>query len=249
MKCSLLFALLLLLLLRLLPCGETQSTAPAPTEDPLMLNETNGSMCAQWLYGSEPPVVEAFQCAGQPDGAEVKFCCGTCDQMRNCSFEELAKGSPARPTDGGPQQCPASPPVTQLERVTLFTGGVAASLVFYLAVYRTYKIFWRRKRSTREAQEGIELEVTPSDRSHDSSDRSSTLAAPSPAGAEGLQSVRGAPAAASGSPPSVQPQARGSENVTIMWYPTGFVPLRIGPPSASQPNQGGKKTPARSEKK
>ncbi|CAI5793868.1 Hypothetical predicted protein [Podarcis lilfordi] len=106
MKLALFF--ILLLLLRLLSCGKTQSTAPAPTEDPLLLNKTNGSTCAQWLYGTEPPQVEAFQCAGRPDGAEVKFCCGTCEQTRNCSFEELAKGSTARPTDGGPELCPPS---------------------------------------------------------------------------------------------------------------------------------------------
>ncbi|CAI5793864.1 Hypothetical predicted protein [Podarcis lilfordi] len=235
MKLALLFTLLLLL--RLLPWGVTQSTAPAPTEDPLMLNETNGSMCAQWLYGTEPPQVEAFQCAGQPDGAEVKFCCGTCDQTRNCSFEELAEGSTARPTDRGPEPCPPLSTLTFWVRMLWFSAGIFVTLVVHWGFPRTRGRFWQRKANTRERQDESDLEAGSSLRPREhrgSSTAYSRSAPPSPAGAARLPGSRGRPAAASSNAPSVQPQA-GNERI----------PLRIEP-SPLLPNPGGRRPRARS---
>ncbi|CAI5793863.1 Hypothetical predicted protein [Podarcis lilfordi] len=249
MKWASLFAALLLL--RLLPWGEPQSTAPAPTEDPLMLNETNGSTCAQWLYGSEPPVVEAFQCAGQPDGAEVKFCCGTCNQTRNCSFEELTEDSPPRPTDGcpacptdgGPETCPPSPKVSHWVRITWFSGGVLATVLMYCAFPLICGRFLRRKTNTREREEEIEVDGGSSVRPSSSPDASTRLAPPSSAGAEGLPSSSDRPAFATCNLPLLEPHAGYSEYVTVMWFPT--VPPQNGTTSASRPEQGGTSSPAR----
>ncbi|XP_032994137.1 uncharacterized protein LOC117040465 [Lacerta agilis] len=238
MKCALL--LVLLLLLRLLPWGETQSTVPAPTEDPLLLKETNGPTCAQWLYGTEPPRVEAFQCVKQPDGAKVKFCCGTCDQTRNCSFEEVAEVAPARPTDGGPEPCPPSPRVLNGVKLMWFCAGLLVAAIFYWAIWGKGKRFFRGKTSAK--QQGIELEDRSSVRSREhpgSSNASTRSATPSSAGAEGLPGPRGHPAAASSNAPSAQPQAGGSKHGRSIWDPREPVSLRIDP-SPSQPNRGGK---------
>ncbi|XP_077778666.1 uncharacterized protein LOC144326185 [Podarcis muralis] len=261
MKWVLLFAALLLL--RLLPWGETQSTAPAPTEYPLMLNETNGSTCAQWLYGMEPPQVEAFQCAGQPDGAEVKFCCGTCEQTRNCSFEELTEDSPPRPTDGcpacptdggpacptdgGPEKCPPSPKVSHWVRITWFSGGVLATVLFYCVFPLICGRFWQRKINTPEREEEIELEGGSSVRPSGSSDAPTRLAPPSSAGAEVLPSSSDRPAFATSNLPLLEPHPGNSEYVTVMWFPT--VPPKNGTTSASRLEQGGTSSPARPSNK
>ncbi|CAI5793870.1 Hypothetical predicted protein [Podarcis lilfordi] len=199
MKCVLLFALLLLL--RLLPWGKTQIAVPTPNKDARPLSETNGSTCAKWLYGTVPPQVEAFQCAGQPDGAEVKFCCGTCDQTRNCSFEELAEGSPARPTDGKREPCP---PVQYWLLVTVFCVGVLATVIFYWGFYRPCRKFWLTETVTFEVPEEIEGETGSSVKPRETYTRLDQLL---PVGALGPPSLHDGPASTSSDAPSEQPPA------------------------------------------
>ncbi|XP_061454883.1 uncharacterized protein LOC133371447 [Rhineura floridana] len=125
--------------------------------------QTEGEeLCRNWLYGSEPPSVGAFQCVEERDGAGSRFCCGTCSPPCSCSLGEAPICEQRRPTG------------RRLQAVTQGRGEVGpdhdwwnmflvigAAIVVVTAFYWIYYFYFRNQfweRSYSEERQQFHLE-------------------------------------------------------------------------------------------